>query len=123
MKAGPMSSRRGKTVAQLDRDIAHALKPSVVCGECFMYAYQFVTKNGGTLKHAMVTHPWDKNDFWHAWAEKDGRVHDWQTAEVRKTEPVAIADFYGWWKPRDVQSYTADEARTQIVRHKHYGPW
>ena len=118
-------TRRSKTAAQLDREIAHALKSRAVCGECFMYAYQFVTEKGGTLKHAIVTHPWDKNDFWHAWAEKDGLVHDWQTAEVRKTDPIPIADFYRWWKPRDVQSYTADQARAQMraVRHKHYGPW
>jgi hypothetical protein len=117
-----MSNDR-KTGVQLDREIAHALTPTIVCGECFMYAYQFVTKQGGMLKHAMVTHPWDKNDFWHAWAEKDGRVHDWQTAEVRKTEPVTIEHFYRSWKPHNVQSYTADEARKQIVRNKHYGPW
>ena len=112
-----------KTASELDRDIAHALKRRVVCGECFMYAYQFVTRKGGTLKHGMVTHPWDKNDFWHAWVEKDGKVHDWQTAKVRKTDPVSVGDFYLWWKPRDVKIYTADEARKQSARAKHYGPW
>ena len=117
-----MSERR-KTPAQLDREVAAAIKPRVACGECFMYAYQFVTKKGGVLKHGMVTHPWDANDFWHAWVEKGGKVHDWQTAEVRKTDPVAIERFYAWWKPRDVKSYTADEARKQLARNKHYGPW
>ena len=118
-----MSSRRKKTAAQLDREIAHALKPRVVCGECFRYAYHFVTEQGGVLKHAMVTHPWDKNDFWHAWVEKDGSVHDWQTAEVRRTDPVPVNNFYAWWKPRDVRSYTADEARKHLVKAGHHGPW
>lgn len=116
---------RKKTAAQLDREIAAALapRPRAVCGECFMYAYQFVTKNGGVLKHGIVTHPWDGNDFPHAWVEKDGKIYDWQTAEVRKTEPVPIADFYGWWKPADVKSYTADEAKARRVRTRLYGPW
>jgi len=119
---------RKKSAAQLDREIAHALKPRVVCGECFSYAYQFVTKQGGVLKHGTVTHPWDKNDFPHAWVEKDGKVYDWQTAEVRKTGPLPVTDFYKWWKPHDVKIYTADEARVQAARAKHrrldaYGPW
>ena len=114
---------RKKTGAQLDREIAYALKPRVVCGECFMYAYQFAKREGGTLKHARVTHPWEKNDFWHAWVEKGGKVYDWQTAETRKTDPVSVSDFYTWWKPRDVKSYTMDEARKQSARSKHYGPW
>lgn len=119
---------RKKSATQLDREIAHALKPRVVCGECFIYAYQFVTKQGGTLKHGTVTHPWDKNEFPHAWVEKDGKIYDWQTAEVRKTGPLAVTDFYTWWKPHDVTTYTADEARVQAARAKHrrldaYGPW
>jgi hypothetical protein len=121
-----MSERRKRTPAQLDREINAALVSKTEnkgCGECFMYAYQFIRKKGGVLKHAMVTHPWDKNDFWHAWVEKNGKVHDWQTAEVRKTDPVAIEQFYAWWKPHDVRSYTADEAREQILKAKHYGPW
>jgi hypothetical protein len=113
---------RKKPAAQLDREIAAALKPRVVCGECFMYAYDFVTKNGGVLKHGTVTHPWDKNELPHAWAEKDGKVYDWQTT-VRKTEPASVADFYTWWKPADVQSYTAGEAKTLAHRARHYGPW
>lgn len=118
-----MTRRAKKTAAQLDREIAHALKPRVVCGECFRYAYQLVTKQGGTLKHGMVTHPWDRNNFWHAWVEKDGKVHDWQTAEVRRAEPVEVSDFYAWWKPRDVRSYTADEAEKWAARTRKLGPW
>ena len=109
--------------AQLDREIATVLKPPSVCGECFIYAYQFVTKKGGVLKHGTVTHPWDKNEFPHAWIEKGGKVYDWQTAEVRKTGPLPVADFYKRWKPQDVKSYTADEARGQAARARHYGPW
>ena len=112
-----------KTVAQLDREIAAALAPRVVCGECFSYAYQFVTQKGGVLKHGTVTHPWDKNEFPHAWVEKASKVHDWQTAEVRKTDPFPVADFYKHWKPDDVKSYTAAEARVQALTAKHYGPW
>jgi hypothetical protein len=88
-----------------------------------MYAYDFAKREGGTLKHGMVTHPWDKNDFWHAWVEKDGKIYDWQTAEVRKTEPASVSDFYAWWKPRDVTSYTAAEAQKHAHKSKHYGPW
>ena len=96
---------------------------TIALGECFSYAYQFVTKKGGVLKHGTVTHPWDKTEFPHGWVEKNGKVYDWQTMEVRKTDPLSIADFTKFWKPRDVVSYTADEARAMILRHKHYGPW
>ena len=111
-----------KTATQLDREIAHAIKTRVVCGECFMYAYDFAKQNGGTLKHGMVTHPWDKNDFWHAWVEKDGKVFDWQT-EQRNADPVDVADFHTWWKPRDIRTYTVEDARKLAWRDKHYGPW
>ena len=117
---------RKKTAAQLEREIASALAPRVVCGECFGYAYELVTKKGGgVLKHGTVTHPWDKTAFPHAWVEKDGKVYDWQTAEVRRTGPgpLPVADFYKWWKPQDVKIYTADEARGQAARAGHYGPW
>lgn len=112
-----------RTAAQLDREIAAALKPRIGCGECFSYAYDFVTKKGGVLKHGTVTHPWDGNAFPHAWVEKNGKIYDWQTAKVRKTGPVPVADFYKWWKPADVKIYTADEARGQAARARHYGPW
>ena len=118
-----MSRSKKKPAAQLDREVAAALRPRVVCGECFGYAYQFATRRGGTLKHGTVTHPWDGTEFPHAWVEKGGKIYDWQTAEVRKTEPMLSADFYKHWKPRDVRSYTTDEARIQVLRAKHYGPW
>ena len=117
------ATRKKRTAAQLDSEIAAALTPRVVCGECFSYAYQFVIKRGGALKHGTVTHPWDKTEFPHAWVEKDGKIYDWQTAEVRKTAPLSMTDFYKWWKPQDVKSYNADEARGQAARARHYGPW
>ena len=123
MSSSPTRRAGRKSAAQLDREITHALKPRIICGECFSYAYQFVTKQGGTLKHGTVTHPWDKTEFPHAWVEKSDKIYDWQTAEIRKTEPLPLADFYKHWKPRDVTSYTADEARMQALRAKHYGPW
>jgi hypothetical protein len=118
-----MTSGTKRPARQLDREIASALKAHYALGDCFRHAYQFVTKRGGTLKHGTVTHPWDENEFAHAWVEKDGKVHDWQTAEVRKTEPLPVTEFHRRWRPRDVRSYTADQARVQVLRTRHYGPW
>jgi hypothetical protein len=108
---------------QLDREIADVFMSSYPLGECFSYAYQFVTRRGGVLKHGTVTHPWDKTRFPHAWVEKDGKIYDWQTTEVRKADPLPEAAFKKLWKPQNVRSYTADEARAQALRTKHYGPW
>jgi len=109
------------TLRSLIRELREAA--TIACGDCFRFAFQFVTSKGGTLKQGTVTHPWDKNSFPHAWVEKGGKVYDWQTIELRKAKPLSIADFEKTWQPEDVKSYTADEARVAVLKNKHYGPW
>ena len=104
-------------------DLAGPDKSTIACGDCFRYASQLATSKGGILKQGLVTHPWDKNTFPHAWVEKGGKVYDWQTIKLRKAKPMKIADWYKLWNPHDVNSFTADEARVAMLKTKHYGPW
>ena len=92
-------------------------------GDCFRYAYKRVQK-GGTLVHATVIHPWTKKPFDHAWVEDDGKAYDWQTSQgLGKGKPRMVAEFRELWKPSAEKTYTADEAKVQVLRTKHYGPW
>lgn len=94
---------------------------TIPIGDCYAYAYKRVQK-GGTLFQGTVTHPWDKNDILHAWVEDGGKVYDYQT-QVMGRKPMKVADYYKTWLPKAVKEYTADEAKVQVLKHKHYGPW
>ncbi len=104
------------------RDLVRELRETTAIGDCYRYAYQRVTTVGGTLVQGTVTHPWDKNKILHAWVEDTGRVFDDQT-EVMQREPLDVTTFTKMWKPVKVQRFTADEARAQVLKTRHYGPW
>lgn len=97
-------------------------------GDCFRFAYKRV-REGGTLFHATVTHPWSGKQFPHAWVEDGGKAYDWQTSQgfanqgLGKGKPLGVAAFRQQWKPVAETSYTADEASALVARTKHFGPW
>lgn len=92
-------------------------------GDCFRYAYNFVRKQGGTLIHAVVTHPWSGKRFPHAWVEKGGKVFDWQASQGLGKGVRSVEDFRELWKPSEEVSYSADEALGFVARQKTFGPW
>jgi len=95
----------------------------IICGQCFPWAYRFQKNNGGILVHGMVTHPWDKNTFPHAWVVKGGKVYDWQTVEMRKSDPLSVQEFMKMWKPRPEVEFDKDESMFALAHTHHYGPW
>ena len=59
----------------------------------------------------------------HAWVEKDGRAFDWQTREV-KPEGFTIKQYYKTYKPRNMVTYSAEEATINCLSgSQKAGPW
>lgn len=91
------------------------------------FAFKEVVINGGTLVHGMVTNPWDKHKFWHAWVEKGGQMTDWQRQQgarpVDQGPWVAKSWFYKVWKPTRIKRYTAKQAADKRRKYHHVGPW
>ena len=94
-------------------------------GDCFRWAVHDVAKNGGEVVHATVATPLYRGGhrFEHAWVERGGRCHDWQT-EVTGRPALPVADYREFWSPRRVRRYSEREAiRNACSVHGHYGPW
>lgn len=99
-------------------------RETIACGQCYSYAYERVTRKGGTLVHATVADPWSGKRYEHAWIEDKGKVYDWQTAQgLGKGKPQRIADFYRLYKPERIRRYDATAARVNILKYGHFGPW
>jgi len=96
---------------------------TIACGECFPYAYRFQKQKGGTLVHGIVTDPWKKKSYPHAWVEKSGRVYDWQTQHTRKDNPLKVSEFKEIWNPKKMVTFDKDEAMFAFAHTMHYGPW
>lgn len=92
-------------------------------GDCFEFAYNYVKDNGGTLFHAVVTHPWSKKRFWHAWVEKGGKIIDWQSYMGVDHSARARKEWYANWRPTRIRAYGKSQAFMAMVKNKHYGPW
>lgn len=92
-------------------------------GECFKFAYKYVQDNGGILFHAIVTHPWDKKKFWHAWVEKGGQIIDWQGYIGSDQSTRIKKEWYKLWKPTRIRAYSKSQAFMAMVKNVHYGPW
>lgn len=101
-------------------------------GDCYRWAYNYVRKHpSAVLYQGMVTAPYadgPEEPFGHAWVVDGGVVKDWQTMVAGfggrykgKGWPVDV-----WatrWKPTNVRRYTLDQARAELLRNKHFGPW
>lgn len=102
-------------------------------GNCFPAAWE--TLNGiapamlkamGEVKpqiaHGLVLHP-DLNKYHaHAWVEVGALVFD----QSNGNDVVLPAAWYyeaGQINPEKVARYTREEARANMLKHEHYGPW
>jgi hypothetical protein len=98
--------------------------PRVIpCGDCFRFAVRQAARHVGTVVHARVKDPWSGKRFVHAWFERDGKVYDWQTIEMRQQPPLTVEAFYRLWKPTRVVCYSDREAVRRAFTARHYGPW
>lgn len=88
-------------------------------GDCYRFAFEDLKRHGGVLVHGRLWHPWDKKHFNHAWVERGGLAHDWQT----QGSPRTIEQFHSTWRPEQARRYDVYEAQAAATRHGHYGPW
>jgi len=101
---------------------------TIACGDCYRWAYREVAKDPNlTLVHGTAT-DFDGKPFAHAWVESGDRVMDWQTMEQGMSKfgkeggwPKDV--FYDFYKPKNIQRYTSDQAVRIGPRNKHFGPW
>ena len=58
--------------------------------------------------------------YGHAWLEKDGQVY---CPSTDKTMPVELYYAIGQITEEEMYRYNREEARREIVEHRHWGPW
>lgn len=97
-------------------------------GQCYMNAYQYASEHereGWRIVHAIVTGQGGIAGvrFGHAWVERCHpmgfiEAHD-PAADVRI--PAELYRQIG--EASDLRVYTLDDARREMVKHGHYGPW
>jgi hypothetical protein len=94
-------------------------------GDCYVVAGQVVAMSygdyeGSLVVHGSVYHP-AIGRHGHAWVETpDGDVID-QSNGHDSVMPIPV--YYALGRVEDVARYTADEARAEMLRTGHYGPW
>lgn len=100
--------------------------PGQPTGLCFPYANLALKRFGddATVVHARVLHGrrGNRNRIHHAWIEHQGRVYDYQNAELRNTS-IPVDTFYKISRPRNVQRYSPEEALIMSCRIGKHGPW
>jgi 3'-phosphoadenosine 5'-phosphosulfate sulfotransferase (PAPS reductase)/FAD synthetase len=91
-------------------------------GLCFPYAQLALRRFGdaATVVHARVLHEGRRID--HAWIEHNGRVYDYQNAELRNVS-IPVKQFYAAVKPENIQRYTPEQALVMAARTGKHGPW
>ena len=117
---------------------AGASRSSLVCGDCYRWAFNSVTESGGTLVHGMVSEPFSSpvKKYLHAWVERGGKVYDWQTMEAGhggkwSGKGYPIRTFYELFSPSRMTRYTSREATRKAMSSSggrvrgglHFGPW
>ena len=99
------------------------LGQGVVGGDPYSYAFLLVHNNPTQLrlKHGTL-HPPNVAPFKHAWAESDDRVFDWSLA-YEYPEGIDTAEYYDYYKPAQVTSYTSQESFIHTMHTQQTGPW
>lgn len=91
-------------------------------GKCFSLCAEYVIDNkGASLVHGIITNPFDAGNFRqvaHAWVEDSERVID---LVVGNNLPKDA--YYALFKATAVRTYSREEAATEMLKHRHYGPW
>lgn len=107
----------------------------VPIGDCYGYVFKMALKGiveddkGFKIVHATVEEPFAQppRSYTHAWIEREGRVHDWQTM-VMGTSKFAGEGwpkdlFYKTFKPRETREYTPKQVVEYTNKFGHTGPW
>jgi len=111
----------------VDKPTTHTIsvhEETIPLGQCYSWA----TKNareGDTVVHGTVQHPWDGHSFSHAWIERGDRVHDFQTSIGLGPgkQGWTRAAFQDAYTPSQTRRYAPHEAKAHMLRHGHHGPW
>jgi hypothetical protein len=116
-------------------------------GDCFVAAlrvledYNADERDDWRLVHGLVRHPEQDTHHWHAWVEltrivsapytrRDGSVDvvPFKLVEAidrsnGHNEQITAAMYYKLGDIKCVKRYTLQEARVEMLRCGHYGPW
>ena len=112
------------------------MKQTASTGDCFIVAGHMVMDDDDlTLVHGLAVGqgPIEGVMHWHAWVERssrfpmpDGRHVDLTVVVDRsngKDVEMPAALYYKIGRVGETRRYTPTEARVEMLRHEHWGPW